>query len=98
MRKIENAIVRVYLETAYWQTGVLRRYFEDFDPAVHRTMFFRSDNIEFDAGSWCYVCRSPQLGDGSILRDVYIPERYVLGVAVRDGSQPPEEMRKVGFV
>jgi hypothetical protein len=61
-------------------------------------MFFRSNNIAFDSECRCDVCRLPELGNGSVLRDVYIPETYILGVAVRSGSQPPEEMRKIGFV
>jgi hypothetical protein len=98
MEKVENGRVRVYLETAYWETRVLSPYFEEIEPTEHKTMFFTSDNIAFDVESRCYVCRLAQLGDGSVLRDVYIPERYVLGVAVRLGSQPPEEKQKIGYV
>jgi len=102
MSKAENVIVRVYLEGAYWETGVLLPYFEDFHPCpdAHKTLFFRSDNFDFDAVSRCYIFRLPELGDASVLRDVHIPERFVLGIAARNGSEAREDMRKIqlGFV
>jgi hypothetical protein len=97
MLKIKGAIVRVYIADGYWETGVLRPYFEDPQSDVHAPMFFRSDNCDFDSESRCYVFRLQQLGEGSTTRDVYIPERFVVGLAVRHGTEPPEPMRQIGF-
>lgn len=67
-----------------------------------KPMFFRSDNCDFDVASRCYLVRLPQLvpqlGSEIIFRDVYIPERFVFGVAVKHGNGPPEDMRRFGFV
>ena len=63
MVKIKNAIVRVYMVDGYWETGVLRPYFEDPQPDLHVPMFFRSDNCDFDPVSRCYVFRLTQRGE-----------------------------------
>jgi hypothetical protein len=100
MEQIENAIVRVYLADGYWKTGVLHPYFEDPQQDVDKPMFFMSDNCGFDQASRCYVFGLPQLGSASIVRDVYIPERFVVGVAVRQVNEPPEperDRKKFGF-
>ena len=63
-------------------------------------MFFRSDNCSFDEASRCYDFRRPQLGSADIVRDVYIPERFIVGVAVRQVNEPPEpeqDKKKFGF-
>ena len=101
MQKLENAIVRVYLADGYWKMGVLYPYFEGPESDEHKPMFFRADNCDFDVASRCYVFRLPQLGDETVLRDVYIPEQFVVGIAIRVGdkpAEPRENMRKVGFV
>ncbi len=98
MKKTENVIVRVYLDSIYWETGVLNPYFEDFRYEEHKTMYFRSDNVDYDADSRCYIFRLTQLGDPPIRRDVHIPERFVLGIAIRDGEEPREDMQTIGFV
>lgn len=98
MEKIKNATVRVYLADGYWKTGVLHLYIEDPQPHENKPMFFRSDNCGFDEASRCYVFRLRQLGSDAIFRDVYIPERFITGVAVKHGNEPPEDRRKFGFV
>jgi hypothetical protein len=98
MQKIDNAIIRVYIADGYWETGVLWPYFENDQSEVHCPMFFRSDNCDFDPVSRCYVFRLAQLGESSTTRDVYVPERFVVGVAVRYGTEPSEPMQKVGYV
>lgn len=90
--------MRVYIADGYWESGVLWPYFENDQSDVHCPMFFRSDNCDFDPASRCYLFRLTQLGQRPITRDVYIPERFVLGVAVMGGTEASEPMEKIGFV
>jgi hypothetical protein len=100
MQEIKDAIIRVYIPPEYWETGVLWPYFEkegtERDDEC-KPIFFRSDNCRFDETCRCYLFQLPQMGDDSIIRDVYIPEHWILGIAVRHGKASEENMRKIGF-
>jgi hypothetical protein len=100
VRKVENALVRVYIRDGFWETGVLRSYFQDLQPDLHTPMFFRSTNCDFDVDTRCYIFKLPELGrEPPVLRDVFIPERFVVGLAVKQAADEEysSTIGRVGF-
>ncbi len=100
MRKIENVLVRVYIDDGFWETGVLKPYFQDPQPNLHAPMFFRSTNCDFDVETRCYIFKLPELSkDPPVMREVFIPERFVVGVAVKQAADEEcnSTIGRVGF-
>lgn len=100
--KVDNGWVRVHLKAGYWESGVLRRFFEPTDEASSNVLptCFWNKNCGYDAETACWKFSIPLLhGDKS--EDVYIPREYVVGVCVREHGLPlpsEEDIRKVSFV
>jgi hypothetical protein len=92
----------VFLQPGYWETGVLRNFFQagaSDDPKL--PAYFWTDNCDFDSDANCYEFVLPPLHDNKhdnkSEETVYLPREYVLLVVVPKSAPPPGEIGKMGF-
>jgi hypothetical protein len=77
---------------------VLRIFFHtDFPDGIDLPAYFWNRNCEYDDAANCYKFKIPLLHNPSVIEEVYIPREHVLGVSVRYGAVPDDEVRKIGF-
>jgi hypothetical protein len=88
----------VFLKPGYWETGVLRTFFQARVPGqLNLPAYFWTDNCDFDSVANCFEFLLPTVADKKVEETVYLPREYVLLVIVHKHAPPPEEIGKVGF-
>jgi hypothetical protein len=98
MKLGKNEYACVFLQPGYWETGVLRNFFQagaSDDPKL--PAYFWTDNCDFDSDANCYKFVLSPLHDNKIEETVYLPREYVVLVVVQKTAPPPGEIGKMGF-
>ena|ERR1700721_2471082 len=73
----KNEYACVFLQPGYWETGVLRMFFQagaSDDPKL--PAYFWTDNCDFDSDANCYKFVLSPLHDNKIEETVYLPREY----------------------
>jgi len=85
MKLGKNEYACVFLQPGYWETGVLRNFFQagaSDDPKL--PAYFWTDNCDFDSDANCYKFVLSPLHDNKL-------------VVVQKTAPPPGEIGKMGF-
>jgi hypothetical protein len=98
MKLAKNEYACVFLQPGYWETGVLRNFFQvgaSDDPKL--PAYFWTGNCDFDSDANCYKLVLSPLQDNKIEETVYLPREFVLLVVVQKTAPPPGEIGKMVF-